>query len=309
MSLVAQLVDRYLQVRRTLGYKLLVEGRMLAQFAAYLEENGHEYITTVAALAWATTPRNAAGCWWASRLSAVRALARFAIAFDPRTEIPPAKLLASNTSDRLIPRVFTGQEITALITAARALANPLRAAGIATLIGLMAATGMRSGEVMSLDHADVDLAAGLVTVRGTKFGKCRLVPLHPSTVARLENYRRQRDQLCPCPDTDAFILSSYGSRLNHTSVSKAMALVAKTADIGPGPHGAPVRLYDLRHTFAVTTLARWYEQGRDVAHLLPSLSTYLGHVSPAATYWYLHACPQLMTAAAGRLESTWRDTK
>jgi integrase len=301
-------VHRYLQVRRALGYKLLVEGRMLTQFTAYLEENGHDYITTVTALAWAATPRNAAGCWWAARLSAVRSFARFAIAFDPRTEIPPTKLLARSTQDRLIPRIFTDREVRELMKAARALANPLRAAGIATLIGLMAATGMRSGEVMGLDRDDVDLAAGLITVRGTKFGKCRLVPLHPSTTAELERYRRTRDQLCPRPDTDAFILSSYGTRLNHTSVSKAIALVAKTAEIGPGPDGAPLRLYDLRHTFAVTTLARWYEQDRDVAHLLPSLSTYLGHVSPAATYWYLHACPQLMTAAAGRLESTWRKT-
>ena len=309
MSGIARLLHRYLEVRRALGYKLLVEGRMLAQFTAYLDENGHEYITTVAALAWATAPRSAAGCWWAARLSAVRAFARFAIAFDPRTEIPSTKLLARDAHDRLIPRIFTDQEISALIEAARGLANPLRAAGITTLIGLMAATGMRSGEVMGLDRADVELPAGLITVRGTKFGKCRLVPLHPSTVTELERYQRQRDLLCPSPKTDAFILSSYGTRLNHTSVSKAMTLVAKAADIGPGPDGAPLRLYDLRHTFAVTTLARWYEQDRDVAHLLPSLSTYLGHVSPAATYWYLHACPQLMTAAAGRLESSWSDKK
>lgn len=309
MSGITQLLHRYLQVRRALGYKLLVEGRMLAQFTDYLDANGHEYITTITALAWATAPRDAAGCWWAARLSAVRAFARFAIAFDPRTEIPPTKLLARDAQDRLIPRIFTEQEINALIDAARALANPLRAAGIATLIGLMAATGMRSGEVMGLDRADVDLPTGLLTVHATKFGKHRLIPIHPSTILELEHYQRQRDQLCPYPNTDAFIVSSYGTRLNHTSVSKAMALVANAADIGPGPDGAPLRLYDLRHTFAVTTLARWYEQNLDVAHLLPSLSTYLGHVSPAATYWYLHACPQLMTAAAGRLEYSWSQTK
>lgn len=309
MSSITQLLHRYLQVRRALGYKLLVEGRMLAQFTAYLDENGHEYITTVAALAWATAPRDAAGCWWAARLSAVRAFARFAIAFDQRTEIPPTKLLARDAQDRLIPRIFTDQEISALIEAARGLANPLRAAGIATLIGLMAATGMRSGEVMGLNRADVDLPAGLITVHGTKFGKHRLVPIHPSTTRELERYQRDRDRICPSPHTDAFIISSYGTRLNHASVSKAMALVARAADIGPGPDGAPLRLYDLRHTFAVTTLVRWYEQNLDVAHLLPSLSTYLGHVSPSATYWYLHACPQLMTAAAGRLESSWRDAK
>ena len=309
MSEITLLLHRYLQVRRALGYKLLVEGRMLKQFTVYLDENGHEYITTITALSWATAPTGAAGCWWASRLSAVRAFARFARAFDQRTEIPPTNLLAGSHEHRLIPRIFTEREIEALIEAARALAHPLRAAGISTLIGLMAATGMRSGEVMGLDRADVDLTAGLITVHATKFGKHRLVPVHPSTTAQLDGYRRQRDRLCPNPGTDAFILSSYGTRLNHTSVSKAMALVAAAAGIGPGPDGAPVRLYDLRHTFAVATLARWYEQGQDVAHLLPSLSTYLGHVSPAATYWYLHACPQLMTAAAGRLESTWSNTR
>lgn len=181
MSSITRLLHRCLEVRRTLGYKLLVEGRMLAQFTAYLDENGHEYIATVTALAWATAPRAAAGCWWAARLSAVRAFARFAIAFDPRTEIPSTKLLARDAHDRLVPRIFTDHEISALIEAARALANPLRAAGISTLIGLMAATGMRSGEVMGLDRADVDLPAALITVHGTKFGKHRLVPVHPST--------------------------------------------------------------------------------------------------------------------------------
>jgi len=309
MSEIERLLDRYLEVRRALGYKLLAEGRMLRQFTACLEENGHDHITTVAALAWATAPRDGAACWHASRLSAVRAFARFAAGSDPRTEIPPARLLAGAGTHRLIPRIFTEEEIQALITAAHALASPLRAAGIATLIGLMAATGMRSGEVMGLDRADVDLPAGLLTVHHAKFGKHRLVPVHPSTATHLDGYQQRRDLLCPRPATDAFIVSSYGTRLNHVSVSKAMTKVAATAGIGPGPGGAPLRLYDLRHTFAVTTLARWYEQGLDVAHLLPSLSTYLGHISPAATYWYLHACPQLMTAAAGRLESTWSHSR
>lgn len=302
MSRIRQAVEHYLRIRRALGYKLYIEGRMLTQFAGFLDQRGEDHVTTKAALEWATAPSGADIEWWAARLTVIRVFARFHSSFDQRTEIPPADLLARTGGSRAAPYLYSEDEIATLLRVARAMRHPLRAATFESFVGLMAATGMRTGEAMGLDCDHVDLDRGLVTVVGTKFGKSRLVPLHASVTAQLERYRQCRDLLCPRPSSEAFFLSGVGTRLNYTNASKAFNKLLEAAGISALPKP---RLYDLRHTFAVTTLAGWYEQNLDVAYLLPTLSTYLGHVSPATTYWYLHACPLLMTAAAERLESSW----
>jgi integrase/recombinase XerD len=301
MSQIRRAVEHYLRVRRALGYKLLVEGRMLAQFATFLDERSHDHVTTTAALAWATAPAGADPQWWAARLTVVRGFARFQASFDGRTEIPPTDLLVRTGQQRQTPYLYSAQEIAALLHAARGMRCPMRAATFECFIGLMASTGMRTGEAMGLDRDHVDLQGGMLTVRGTKFGKSRLIPLLSSVIEQLDGYRRQRDLLCPSPASPAFFLSGAGTRLNHTNASEAFNQLLTAAGIRAE---RKPRLYDLRHTFTVTTLADWYARDLDVAHLLPTLSTYLGHVSPATTYWYLQACPLLMTAAAARLESS-----
>jgi integrase/recombinase XerD len=283
VSQIRQAVERYLRVRRALGYKLLVEGRMLAQFAAFLDERGQDHVTTNAALQWATGPAGADPQWWAARLSVVRGFARFQAGFDNRTEIPPAGLLGRTGTQRQAPYLYSQQEIAALLRAARGMRCTMRAATFESFIGLMASTGMRTGEAMGLDRDHVDLEGGMLTVRGAKFGKSRLIPLHASVIEQLDRYQHQRDLLRSGPATPAFFLSGAGTRLNHTNTSKAFNKLLTAAGIRAEPKP---RLYDLRHTYAVTTLADWYEQNLDVAHLLPTLSTYLGHVSPATTYWY-----------------------
>jgi integrase len=295
-------VDRYLALRRGLGYKLKIEGRMLGQFVGFCDARGLDYITVTAALAWATAPAGADVSWWAARLTVIREFARFLAAFDDRTEIPPTDLMPRH-GDRTQPYLYSPTEITALLKAARTLAHPLRAATFETLIGLMAATGIRTGEAMGLDREDTDLAGAVLVIRSSKHGKSRMVPLHPTTVNQLTAYQQRRDQLCPRPATTAFFLSGAGTRLNSVTISKAFTRILKAAAITVDTDTTRPRLYDLRHTFAVTTLTRWYAAGADVAHLLPALSTYLGHISPATTYWYLHACPQLMTEAVKRLEA------
>lgn len=307
MTALRDAADRYLAIRRGLGYKLKIEGRMLGQFVRFCDTRGLEHVTVDAALAWATTPADADVSWWAARLTTIREFARFLAAFDERTEVPPADLLPRSAGDRLQPYLYSPAQIAALVKAARGLAHPLRAATFEAFVGLMATTGIRTGEAMGLDRADADLARGILVIRGTKFGKSRLVPLHTTAVEHLATYQRRRDQLCPRPATAAFFLSSAGTRLNSTSTGKAFTQVLKAAAITVPAGTAKPRLYDLRHTFAVTTLASWYAADADVAHLLPTLSTYLGHISPATTYWYLHACPQLMTKAVTRLEASWRD--
>ena len=308
MTGIREAAERYLMIRRNLGYKLKVEGRMLGQFVDFLQERGDSRLTVEAALAWAVLPPGADPAWWAARLTVVREFARFLATFDERTEIPPAGLLPRSAGRTTPPYLYSPAEIRALIRAARQLAHPLRAATFESFIGLMAATGLRTGEAMGLDRADADLDGGVLLVHGTKFGKSRLVPLHPTTVEQLAAYQCRREILCPRPTTEAFFLSGAGTRLNHTNASKTFNRLLKTTGVTAPPGTAKPRLYDLRHSFAVTTLVNWYAADADVAHRLPALSTYLGHVSPATTYWYLQACPQLMTAAAERLERTWKET-
>lgn len=306
MSAMREAAEEYLAMRRGLGYKLLAEGRLLRQFAGFLEERGLAHLTAGAALEWATLPRDADPSWWAARLTAVRVFARYLAVTDERTEVPPEDLLPRQ-EQRTTPYLYSPGQIAALMRLAGALASPLRASTFESFIGLMAVTGLRTGEAMGLDRDKVDLAEGILIVRGTKFGKCRLVPLHPTATGQLRAYAQRRDELCPDPSTPAFFLSGAGTRLNHTNVSKTFSRLLRAAGV-QAPPGAPrPRPYDLRHSFAVATLVTWYSQDLDVAHLLPALSTYLGHISPATTYWYLHACPELMAAAATRLDKAWKE--
>jgi integrase/recombinase XerD len=258
-------------------------------------------VTVEAALAWATAPRDASPTWWAKRLTVVRGFARYLQSLDVTTEVPPPNLLANRPS-RTTPYLYAQAEVVALMEAASRLPTPLRAATFETFIGLMAATGLRTGEAMRLDRDDVDLEDGVLVVRNSKHGKSRLVPLHDTTTAALRHYARRRDCLCRAPLVPAFFLSGAGTRLNSTNATKTFARLLEAARITPPPHRRRPRLYDLRHSFAVATLVTWYEDDVDVAQRLPALSTYMGHEKPSATYWYLEAAPELMVLAAARLE-------
>jgi integrase/recombinase XerD len=306
VSTIREAAAEYLALRRATGYKYYAEGLLIGHFAGFLEERGMQHVTVGAALEWAAMPAGASPAWHAARLSAIRGLARHLAASDSRHQVPPPGLLPRR-SDRVTPYLYSPQEIAGLVRAARAIAHPLRAAVFEHFVALMAVTGMRTGEAMALDRGDADLDAGVLTVRGAKFGKSRLVPLHPDVTARLGAYARRRDRLCPRPAVPAFFVSGTGTRLNHHNVSTTFSTLLAAAGISAPPGVPKPRPYDLRHSFAVATVARWYAEGRDVGHHLPALSTYMGHVSPASTHYYLHACPQLMTAAAQRLEEAWKE--
>lgn len=307
MSAIREAAAGYLALRRSTGYKYYAEGLLIGHFTDFLEERGAEYITVEAALEWAACPADADPAWHAARLTAIRGLASYLAASDSRHQVPPAGLLPRR-GHRVTPYLYSPEEIAALVRAARGMAHPLRAAVFEHFVALMAVTGMRTGEVMALDRDDADLDTGVLVVRGAKFGKSRLVPLHPDVTARLRAYAKRRDRLCPRPAVPAFFVSGTGTRLNHPNVSTTFNALLAAAGISAPPGVPKPRPYDLRHSFAVSTVARWYAEGQDVARRLPALSTYMGHVSPASTYWYLHACPQLMTAAAQRLEEAWKET-
>jgi integrase len=299
-------LDEYLAVRRAVGFKLERTGRLLTDFIAYLERLGAQAITTELALAWASQPPDGHAAWWAERLGIVRGFAQHLQAIDPRTEIPPTDLLPRRTR-RATPYLYSEQDIARLIAAARELRNPLRAATYSTFFGLLAVTGMRIGEAIRLDRQDVDWTNRLLVIRNSKFGKWREVPLHSSTVDALRTYARLRGRIGVHPRSPAFFLSTVGTRLIYMNTHTTFRKLVRTIGLERRSGRCRPRAHDLRHAFAVRTLLDWYRAGVDVQARLPALSTYLGHVAPSCTYWYLSAAPELLALAAQRLEPVQRE--
>lgn len=304
MSDLRLALDDYLAIRRALGFKLDRAGRLLADFVRNMEASGSETITIDAAVAWATLPPNGAPEWWGHRLSVVRTFARHLHAIDPAHHVPPADLLPGR-SHRATPYLYSEADIAALMAAARDLRSPLRAATFETLVGLLAVSGLRIGEALRLDRDDVELNDGVLAVRNSKFGKSREVPVHPTTVEALAAFARLRDRLCPRPVAPAFFVSLAGTRLLYCNAHLAWLDLVRRAGLQPRSATCRPRPHDLRHSFAVRTLLGWYRDGEDVAARMPMLSTYLGHVHPANTYWYLSAAPELLAIVVSRLESTF----
>lgn len=296
-DLTGALAD-YLAVRRSLGYKLENAARLLAQFVLYLQEHDERTITTELALAWATLPAGA-DAWHALRLSVIRGFASHLHSLDPSHDVPPAGLLRGHPR-RATPYIYSEQEIAMLITLADVIGTPHRRATIRTLIGLLTVTGMRVGEAIRLDRSDVDFSAAVLIVRDSKFGKTRELPVQQSTVQALGDYLDREDRPRARRGTDALLLSQAGTRLRYSSVSQAFVLIVRCAALKPRGASRPT-MHALRHTFAVRSLLDAYRSGDDVESRLAALSTYLGHVDPGATYWYLQGAPELMALAAERL--------
>jgi integrase len=304
MSPLHGALQDYLALRRALGFKLdKVEGT-LRRFVELAEAEGADFITVELALRWAQAPPGAAPAYQAARLAMVRLFARHCSSLDPRTEVPPAELLP-HKARRPAPYLYSDTEIVRLVEAARHLPSRtgLRAATVSTLLGLIAVTGMRRSEPIALDREDVDLTHGILTIRQGKFGKSRCLPLHPSTRQVLEWYRSERDRLSPRPQTPSFFVSEQRTRVSQWALYAAFVKVSRQIGLrGLSDRRGP-RLHDLRHTFALRTILGWYRDGQDVERLLPRLATYLGHTHVTDTYWYLTATPELLCAAALRLDA------
>src|SRR5262249_50423843 len=221
-------------------------------------------------------------------------------------EVPPADLVPWRPC-RATPYLYSDADIAALIAAAASLRFPLRTAAYQTLIGLLAVTGIRVGEAIRLDRADLDLPDGVLTVRESKFGKSRLLPLHPTTAEALRAYLRLRDRLHPQPSTPAVFISPAGTRLLYCNVHSTFQRLARQAGLQPRSASCRPRIHDLRHSFAVRSLLDAYASGQDGQARLTLLATYLGHVDPSATYWYLAAAPELLALAGQRLENHLAD--
>lgn len=306
MSDLHSALDEYLNIRRALGFKLRDEGTVLPQFLFFLEKKGASFITTDLALQWATLPENVLPAHWARRLTMVRTFARFRSAVDPRTEIPPQGLLPFRYR-RKPPYIYDDGEISRLLEASSHLRSiiGLRASTYTTLFGLLAVTGMRVSEPIALNRGDVDLVRGILTVRLTKFGKSRLIPVHLSTLEKLAEYNRLRDRFFSSPRCPSFFVSEKGTRLTHWSVRWTFVKLSRQIGLRGLNDSHGPRLHDLRHTFAVKTLLRWYQTGTDVDRHMPELAAFLGHTHVNDTYWYLSAVPELLRLANKRLDAIW----
>lgn len=312
MNTLRQAVKEYLNLRRNLGFKLEYAGKGLLDFVRYMEKHRASYITQALALAWAQQPSETQPSHWARRLSIVRGFARHLSATDSRTQIPAQGLLPFKPN-RARPYLYSDDEIKSLLNVAlempcRSELGALRPWVFHCFFGLLSISGLRLSEARDLELQDVDLKAGILTIRGTKFGKTRLVPLHRSTCKVLADYiARRRHHWTGRTVSSYLFVSSWGNRLDRGGIRRTFyALSRKIGLRGPHDSHGP-RLHDMRHRFATTTLVAWYRAGQDPERRLPLLSAYLGHVHVADTQWYLSGTPELMHQAMRRLESCWED--
>ena len=298
-------VQQYLDERRQLGFELIAPGTELMRFARYADARDHRGpLTQDLIVGWAREHvKRTSAVTAARRLEVVRPFAAYYRQFEPATEIPPLGILGRGHR-RLAPHIYTNQELTQLLRATDCLTphDGLRPMVYRTLFGLIAAAGLRLSEALNLNISDVDLAAGAVTIRQTKFRKSRCLPLHSSVVQALDFYVRSRDR-CHATDPGApFFVSQAGAALPKRTVENVFLRLQPHLDWqARGDYPVP-RIHDLRHTFAVRRLQRWREEAQSIDHGMFWLCTYLGHAKISDTYWYLTGVPELMDSIGARFE-------
>ncbi|MBI5802592.1 MAG: tyrosine-type recombinase/integrase [Verrucomicrobia bacterium] len=290
-------VQTYLAQRRALGYQLRVAGFWLRSFARYADRvQPHGGLTRACALHWACSPRDLQPATSAQRLQAVRRFAQFLVLSEPHTEIP-SRYAFGPIGIRRPPHIYSAGQIRNLLARARQLSGQLRPHTMATLLGLLAATGLRIGEALRLDVRDVQIEEGWIVVRQSKYSRTRLVPLHSSALPPLRAYARQRQRLFPLACT--FFVSERGTALAHRTVCETFGHLRR--DLGSAQN--PPRLHDLRHTFACRVLLRCQTHSKPTGDPVLVLARYLGHATVRSTFWYLHASPALLAQVVRRFRS------
>jgi integrase/recombinase XerD len=314
MNTLRQAVDEYLAMRRSLGFKLKDDGTALHNFVAFMERHRASYVTQRLALAWAQRPKNAQPARWAARLCYVRGFARHRKSTDPRTQVPPVRLLPFRKK-RARPYLYTNKEIRQLLRAA--LDMPLAPTHrnccallprvYYCLIGLLSVSGLRLGEALNLELRDVDLNGMVLTIRNGKWGKDRLVPIHASTCRVLADYiaRRQRHWAGRAVSSYLFA-SSRGNRFDAAQVHRTFNAISRRIGLRGASDSRGPRLHDFRHRLASEALWRWHRAGEEPERRVTTLSAFLGHVHWTDTFWYLTATPTLMRGAMRRLERHWK---
>lgn len=304
MSILSKELDRYLCIRRSLGYDLRTDERILRRFVTFAAGQGDNHISTDLFLKWQVSCASVRRDTWARRLGIVRIFAQWLHGIDPQHEVPPQSLISYHQR-RPRPYIYSEDEIRRIIETAAELpsVNGIRSLTCAALFGLLAVTGLRVSEAVSLDSCDINLETGVLTVRCGKGGKERLLPLSKSTMAQLVAYDSERDRLLGYR-SEAFFVGDRGDRLTDCGARYNFAIVCQDIGLRSAQknyrHGHGPRIHDLRHSFAVRTILDWYRTGKNPTHEMIKLSTWLGHVSPANTYWYIEAVPELLELASQR---------
>ncbi|GAA6527990.1 tyrosine-type recombinase/integrase [Intrasporangium sp. DVR] len=301
MSTLHEHLTEYLTMRRALGYDLDKLEHLAGQFCDWLAAAGKETFTTADAVEWARLPAAADPRWWGMRLGSVRTFAKYLHGIGLDVQVPPPGILPAGPR-RAAPFIYSQADLDALLDACgQVFIRPLLAATMRTVIGLLAATGLRIGEALRLTTGDIDTAAGVLLIRASK-RKDRLVPVHPSTVEAIIGYRDLPARTATHPAADGpLLVSSRGVGYQRSTIEAHFARLVTTAGLRPRGAARP-RPHDLRHTFATGHMAAAYSEGGDPQRTLTLLATWLGHTSTAHTYWYLAASPELMALAATRLE-------
>jgi integrase/recombinase XerD len=304
MSTLSEELDRYLAIRRSLGYDLAKTERDLRRFIEFAEQQQSGYVTTDLFLRWQSSFGHARRPTWSARLGTVHLFAQWLHGLDSKHEVPPKALIPPRYR-RAQPYIYSDDEIRRIVDAAAELpsATGIRALTYATFFGLIAVTGLRTGEAISLDDSDVDLEAGVLRIRRGKLGKERLVPVSDSTLAQLRTYAQKRNRILSS-SPQSFFVSTRGSRLTEWNARYNFAHVCQTIGLRAheksGGHGRGPRIHDFRHSFAVRTMLNWYRMDLDPGQEMIKLSTYLGHCGPESTFWYIEAVPELLELASQR---------
>lgn len=301
-------VRAYLAHRRKLGFVLRVQAFHLRGFATFADrEASGQPLTAALALQWAASVGHNRFGYQAMRYQSVRNLARYLAALDPRTEVPPARLLGP-TLVRRQPHIYTPEQIRLMMAQSRSLPHrchhtALRPLTFETMIGLVFCTGLRPAEACKLRLADFDFRAGTMVVRPTKFSPQRILPLHPTVVRALERYQAARRRIIPFGEH--FFVARRGIPFTPQKVGEFFDLVVR----GIEPNGArpAVRFGDLRHTFATRLISAWSRRATPVPHYLLLLSRYMGHKSFNATWWYVSPDCSSLQGAAQRFQRFQRD--
>lgn len=308
MSTLSAELDRYLVIRRSLGHDLRTAERILRRFVSFADAQGDDRVSTALFLRWHAAFGAAGRQTWAARLIMVRLFAQWLHGLDSRHEVPPQGLLPSRQR-RQRPHIYGEDQIRRIVEVAAELPseNGIRSLTYPAFFGLIAVTGLRVSEAISLGVDDVDLDAGVITVLRGKFGKERLLPVEETTRIRLREYAEERDRLL-AKRPPAFFVSDRGERLTDCAARYNFAHVCQSIGLRQpqrfNRHGRGPRIHDLRHSFAVRTLVGWYRAGKDPNREMIKLTTYLGHSKPAHTYWYIEAIPELLELASRRAETS-----
>jgi integrase len=298
------LVRHYLRQRRSLGFELETNGLVLMDFARFADRSKHRGpLTNELLLRWATERDDHSARYRAERLSIIRGFARYLAARDGRSEVPESRLLSSGYR-RHQPHIYTDRQLRQLLRATAQLSPVyrLRPKTYTTLFGLLASTGLRISEALELQIGDVDLEAGILHIRQTKFQKSRLVPMHPTVSRVVKRYAALRDRDPTCRSSSTFFVGRDGRSLPYNTVRCTFRrLCRKLRWQSNGALPLP-RIHDLRHSFACRRLLRWYQAGVNVDHAIAALSTYLGHGKVTDTYWYLSGTGELLSVAGRKFE-------